>query len=284
MSKLLLIDPQNDFCDLPEDRLSGGNRPALPVAGAHADMLRTAAFIEAAGPALQSIVVTLDTHPRVAIERTTFWVDEAGAPVAPFTSITAQQVRQGLYRPVAPELVDPGLSGLDLRSWVIERLEQLEAAGRYTLMAWPVHCVAGTWGAAIHEDVDRALLKWERSSGQVVRKAPKGEYPLAEHYGVFEAEVPLQSVASTCFNTELAAKLDGPVLYVAGEALSHCVAASVEQLLRYRQGRGDGLVLLTDCMSPVAGFEDAARAFLERSRAAGAQLMTSEQALQQLKG
>ena len=43
---LLIIDPQNDFCDLPEayrpaDPLSGVRvQPALPVAGAHADMQR----------------------------------------------------------------------------------------------------------------------------------------------------------------------------------------------------------------------------------------------------
>ncbi|HEX7638517.1 MAG TPA: cysteine hydrolase, partial [Burkholderiaceae bacterium] len=46
--QLLVIDPQNDFCDLPADwcpadPLTGRPvAPALPVAGAHADMQRTA--------------------------------------------------------------------------------------------------------------------------------------------------------------------------------------------------------------------------------------------------
>ena len=51
--QLLIIDPQNDFCDLPADwgmadPLSGqGVRPTLPVTGAHADMQRLAALIRA---------------------------------------------------------------------------------------------------------------------------------------------------------------------------------------------------------------------------------------------
>ncbi len=38
--RLLLIDPQNDFCDLPPPA-----RPRLPVPGAHADMLRVGELI-----------------------------------------------------------------------------------------------------------------------------------------------------------------------------------------------------------------------------------------------
>src|SRR5688572_28700489 len=49
--QLLVIDPQNDFCDLPEtfrpaDPLTGQRvSPALPVAGAHADLQRLAGFV-----------------------------------------------------------------------------------------------------------------------------------------------------------------------------------------------------------------------------------------------
>ena len=37
-TQLLVIDPQNDFCDLPASHRHAGNAPSLPVAGAHADM------------------------------------------------------------------------------------------------------------------------------------------------------------------------------------------------------------------------------------------------------
>ena len=46
-TQLLIIDPQNDFCDLPPALCPPGEAPALPVAGAHADLQRLAAFIAA---------------------------------------------------------------------------------------------------------------------------------------------------------------------------------------------------------------------------------------------
>jgi len=58
-------------------------------------------------------------------------------------------------------------------------------------------------------------------------------------------------------------------LLVAGEALSHCVAASVQDLInRWDVQRLQRTVLLTDCMSPVPGFEAIGRQ-LEAARACG---------------
>ena len=63
-------------------------------------------------------------------------------------------------------------------------------------------------------------------------------------------------------------------LLVAGEALSHCVAASVDDLLaQLPPQRLQQTVLLTDCMSPVAGCEAMGEAFLQRARAAGVQTL-----------
>lgn len=290
LTKLLLIDPQNDFCDLPEGmlpKLGGVNSeplrvahsPALAVVGANDDMLRTAGFIRAVGASLHSITVTLDSHPFVAIERTTFWLDAYGKEVAPYTKITSASVIAGQFTPIHGERIEP-ISGLPLTQRVIELLQLLEAAGRYTLMVWPVHCVTGTWGANIHSAVASALAEWERTSAFPVDKVHKGQYPLVEHYGVFEAETPLSDVPSTRFNAVLANQLTYCVdlLFVAGQASSHCVAASVEQLLKFRRNRGEGIVLLTDCMSPVSGFEPDADAFFARAAAAGVGLMTSTEA------
>lgn len=284
---LLVIDPQNDFCDLPDSLLPnvGGEilKPALAVAGANADMERLAAFIGTAAPILTDVTVTLDSHPFVAIERPTFWRDAAGQEVAPFTQITAASVAAGTYVPVNGNRIEP-ISGKPLTERVIELLTRLEQAGRYTLMVWPVHCVTASWGASVHVSVDRALRSWERTAAAPVRKVHKGEYPLVEQYGVFEAETPIAEVPSTRFNGGLAASLtDGvDLLLVAGEASSHCVAASIEQLLRYRKGDGTGIVLMADCMSPVAGFEQAEKDFFARAEAAGVRLLTSEQVLDML--
>lgn len=72
MRQLLIIDPQNDFCDIAD--------AALPVAGVHADLQRLAGFVQAMP--LNAITVTLDSHASVAVERTTFWVDIASLGVA----------------------------------------------------------------------------------------------------------------------------------------------------------------------------------------------------------
>src|SRR5437868_12788359 len=103
--QLLVIDPQNDFCDLPEvyrpiDPLTGQRvAPALPVAGAHADMLRVAELIRAGSAGLTGIAVTLDSHHRFDIAHPTFWQTADGAAVGPFTPITAGQVRAGEFAP-----------------------------------------------------------------------------------------------------------------------------------------------------------------------------------------
>ena len=142
---LLIIDPQNDFCDLPPAHLAlnpltgRAHAPALPVPGAHADMQRLAGLIRAGGAGLGDITVTLDSHHHLDIAHPTFWRRrDAGAlaSVAPFTPISAQQVRDGEFQPRDPGALPRALAYLDA----------LEARGRYTLMVWPVHCEIGSWG------------------------------------------------------------------------------------------------------------------------------------------
>lgn len=262
--RLLIIDPQNDFCDTPPELRPAGAEPALAVTGAHADMLRLAAFIDKVGDSLERIVVTLDSHPFVAIERVTFWLDAQGQQVAPFTQITAADLQAGRFRPRFPS------AALQAKRVV----QELERIGRPGLIVWPVHCVTGTWGHTMHPAVARALNAWELRTGGTVRKVLKGEYPMAEHYGVFEAETPTMLAESTLFNEALADSLSFGIdeLLVAGEASSHCVAASIDQLVRHRKGDAAGITLLADCMSPVAGFGAAEAEFFKRAVAAGARI------------
>jgi len=285
-TQLLIIDPQNDFCDVPVgyrpvDPLTGAAvAPALPVAGAHADMLRTAQFISAAGPALQEITVTLDSHHQVDIAHPTFWrrggpssapgADGAG-DVPPFTQITAAQVRAGAFQPRDPAALPRTLAYLDA----------LESRGRYVLMVWPVHCEMGTWGHDVHADVRDAYNRWERARLRNVRKVSKGENPWTEHYSAIQAEVPDAQDEHTQLNAGLLAELDrAGLLFIAGEASSHCVRATTEHIVaNLPGGRPERIVLLTDCMSPVAGFEAQHQAFLDEMRARGVRLATSTEAL-----
>ncbi|MBR8652308.1 cysteine hydrolase [Achromobacter sp. Marseille-Q0513] len=279
--QLLIVDPQNDFCDLPDaylpvDPLSGQPvKPALPVAGAHADMQRLARFIDAAAPALTAITVTLDSHHRLDIAHPTFWRTGDGRPVAPFTSITAAQVRAGDFLPRHDDDLPRTLA----------YLQELEARKRYTLMVWPIHCEIGSWGHNVHADVRAAYSRWEDAGQHIVRKVPKGTNPWTEHYSALMAEVPDPDDPRTQLNRGLLDALDrAELLLIAGEAGSHCVKATVEDLAQHLPGgKLSRIVLLTDCMSPVTGFNAGQTAFLQRMRELGMQTRGSTDVLQSLR-
>ena len=270
--ELLIIDPQNDFCDLPEDLLprSAGLRPALPVPGAHADLQRVSTLIRAADRALSGITVTLDTHQRVDIAHPTFWCTGGGTAVAPFTPITASDVRAKRFVPRRSEHLGRVLAYLDA----------LEKLGRYTLMVWPIHCELGTWGHNVHPAVQAACQAWEEAHAENVTHVLKGQNPWTENYSALLAEVPLDDDPATQLNRGLIDRLDAVErLLICGEASSHCVRATTEHLVANLADptpqRLSRITLLTDCMSPVAGFETQHAEFLAGMAARGLSLSTS---------
>jgi nicotinamidase-related amidase len=259
---LLIIDPQVDFMDLAGS--------ALPVEGASADMERLAAFIDANGSHLDRITVTLDTHELHDIGHPVFWRKADGTMPAPFTPVSVEDVEQGR--------IDAAEAGH--RDYVRRYLRALKAGKRYGHMIWPVHCQIGSPGHAIHPAVLRALNAWETRSGVPARRVLKGQNRLTEHYSAVRAEVVDPRDPATATNRDLVASVveSGRVL-VAGEALSHCVKATVEDLVDEMPPgkRASGFTLLTDAMSPVSGFEAQGQAFLERMSQQGATLRTLAQ-------
>ncbi|AIY39247.1 Nicotinamidase [Collimonas arenae] len=275
---LLIIDPQNDFCDLPDAYLPGGvdaARPSLAVSGAHADMLRVAEIIGAGGDAINNISVTLDSHHRLDIAHPGFWSSAANAAVAPFTQISAADVRAGKYLPQNPQAL----------SRVLNYLDQLEAAGRYQLMVWPVHCEIGSWGQNVHAAVRHAYNRWEESTLRSVNMICKGANPWTEHYSAVQAEVPDPDDAATMPNRDFLDNLaQADCIYIAGEASSHCVRATVEHIVAdFGAANMAKLVLITDCMSPVNGFERQARDFIAAMTANGARSVSAAQVMAELR-
>lgn len=274
ITHLLIIDPQNDFCDLPEARRPAGRAPSLPVDGADADMQRLAALIRDTAGSFDAITVTLDSHHRLDIAHPTFWRRGDGADVTPFTEITARQVRAGEFRPRDAASLPRALAYLD----------SLEARGRYTLMVWPVHCEMGTWGHEVHADVSAACRAWEAQRGRAAHSVRKGENPWTEHYSAVLAEVPDADDPRTQLNAALIASLDrADRIVIAGEASSHCVRATTEHIVaNLPGGRPERLVLVTDCMSPVGGFAAQHDAFFAGMRALGVGLVTAAELRAQL--
>ncbi len=277
---LLVIDPQNDFCDLPAAYLPADPRagaliaPALPVPGAHADMLKVADLVNRGRDGLSGISATIDSHHRLDIAHPTFWTDGEKRDVLPFTQIAAADVRAGRYLPRDPLALQRVLAYLDA----------LELAGRYTLMVWPVHCEMGTWGHNVHADVQAAFDCWEDSALGTVNRVVKGTNPWTEHYSAILAEVPDEEDETTQLNScfiDLLSTADR--VFITGEAGSHCVKATTEHLVaNFDQRHLSKLVLVTDCMSAVTGFEAQHQAFIDDMVARGLQTAKAADVLPEL--
>ncbi|MCG6206063.1 hypothetical protein LPW26_15540 [Rhodopseudomonas sp. HC1] len=247
---LLVIDPQNDFMDIPEaavDSQVQGEGPrfrsALPVPGALADMERLATMIGRIGPRLCRVHVTLDSHRVIDVAHPAFWRDGDGLQAPPFTMITHADVSSGTWTPRNPEW----------RGRMLDYTAELERAGRFVLMVWPEHCLIGSWGHNIVEGLRDAVAKWERDNCATAEFITKGTNTFTEHYGALLAEVPDPADPSTQLNRALVSALQqAEIIAIAGEASSHCVAATVSQLVGHiGEQHVSKIHLLTDCMSPV---------------------------------
>lgn len=262
--RLFVIDPQNDFMDIAD--------AALPVPGANADMVRLAGFVQTMTSSIDDLVVTLDSHSSVGVERTTFWMHADGAAVSPFTQIKAVDVEDSTYLP----------RNKSLKPQVIEYLRSLEAGGERTLIVWPVHCVLGTWGHNLQGQLAQSIADWEYATGRTCEKVLKGLNTMTEQYSAFRAEVPSADDPRTQNNSVLMARLQqgSNWLVVGGEALSHCVAASGKDMFsQMSQDRLVKTIFLSDCMSPVTGFEAAGKRFLNEAKERGALVMSSQEAI-----
>jgi nicotinamidase-related amidase len=275
---LLLIDPQNDFCDIPAEAHPAnpmvlGERiaPALPVPGAHEDMLRVAALINRIGNKLHDVHVTLDSHNPLDIAHPSWWRNEKGDFPAPFTLISVDDVRNGVWRARNPLA----------QAHSLKYVETLAANARYLLIIWPEHCLIGSWGHNVHAAVASSLNDWARRRMEVVDYVTKGSNALTEHYSAVQAEVPDSSDPSTMLNSRLIKTLaDADIILIAGEALSHCVASTVRDIAdNFGEENIKKMVLLTDCASSVAGFEHLGDQFVEDMKLRGMQVSTSTEFL-----
>lgn len=261
--RLLIIDPQVDFCE-------GG---ALPVTGANADMERLAAMIDRLGSRIDDISVTLDSHRIIDIAHPAWWVDSQGNNPAPFTMISSADVASGRWTPRNPAW----------RARCLDYVRQLESNGKYVLLIWPPHCLIGSPGHNVHPALFAALRRWEEREFGAVNYVTKGTNPFTEHYSAVQAEVPDASDPTTMLNARLLTDLqDCDTLLIAGQALSHCVKSTVEDIANnIDAGEIRKFVFLQDCSSPVAAvpgspdFPAIGQAFVASMQARGMGVSTS---------
>jgi nicotinamidase-related amidase len=98
-----------------------------------------------------------------------------------------------------------------------------------------------------------ALCKWQRDEFALVDYVTKGSNPYTEHYGGLMAEVPDPNDPTTQLNTGLISTLQSAdMILIAGEALSHCVKETIDQIVANIGPDHVGkITILTDATSPV---------------------------------
>lgn len=231
---LLLIDMQVDFCH------PAGN---LYVPGALDDLRRTIEFIYRNAERITRITCSLDSHLPAQIFSPAWWTDAAGRHPAPFTIITADDVRSGLWRPRFAAAAS------------LRYVEELEQGHKKQLCIWPYHVQIGSPGHGLDPELWSAVF-WHSLARQIEPVwLTKGDVPLTEHYSILQPEVPVPDQPGGGLNQGLLDSLfKADVILVAGEAESHCVLETVEDLVEAFGGRRellDKIYLLRDCMSPV---------------------------------
>lgn len=250
---LVIIDPQNDFCD-PQG--------SLYVEGAEADIVRLSEYVRTMGASASGLFVSLDSHDDLAIFHPAFWTNAAGEHPSPFTPLTHGDFRSGKWKPASP-----------VNAPLVERtFGVMETRGETSLMIWPEHCVVSTRGHAIAAPLLAAFRDWRAQTGLAVRYVFKGENPYTDQFSVFEG---LDNTwPETAFDENLFAQLSRfDRLTFAGEALSHCVQDSILSYMRRLGGAKQTVRLLTDCTSPVRGFDR--QTPLDRLSAAGVTFVTT---------
>ncbi len=254
---LLIIDPQNDFCN-PGDA-NGTGRGSLYVDGAEKDMERLADWIRTNKDAVDFIGMTIDSHQPNDISHPNFWADKDGNFPVPFTVITSADVESGKW------------SARFSPQKCLNYLQELEKQGEYPHVIWPVHCLIGSTGAAVYQPLMDAIVEWT-IRGKFYQTVAKGTFPFTEHFGAFRAQIPDATRPETQLNQALLKNLEMyQNIYLAGEAKSHCVANSLKQVLDEAPDLAHKIIVLEDTMSNVAGFETLADPIYKKAEEMGVQ-------------
>lgn len=298
---VLIIDAQNTFCHPDGELYVAG----MNGQGAVDDSVRMVEFLYRNLDRITRIHATLDTHRAYAVFHPTFLVDQHGNHPAPFTQVSHQDVVSGVWQP-SPLMVSAlktDAASFDMtaaRRHLEHYTATLEAAGRYQLTIWPFHGMIGDKGHALVSGLAEAMAFHGFVRGAQPGIEVKGTHPLVENYSILGPEV-TQLFDGTPIgrNTQLLRQLtEFDVLVIMGQAKSHCVAWTIDDLLREVVAIDPALArkvyLVEDCTTAIVVKDPAgnvvydygpdAEAAFDRFRAAGMHLVRSTEPMENWPG
>jgi nicotinamidase-related amidase len=288
---LLAVDIQNTFC-IPEFELFVAGRSG---SGAVDDNRRLCEFIYRNLGAITQIFPSLDTHHAMQVFHAIWLVDEHGNHPAPYTLVSADDVVNGRWRVNAAVAEALGI-GVDYAArHLAHYTRRLAEGGKYDLTIWPYHAMLGGIGHALVSAVEEAVFFHGIARVSSPEFQVKGDNPLTEHYSMLGPEVTEGPDGDGLGrrNTELIARLlTFDAVVVGGQAKSHCLAWTIDNLLEdddLRQELAERIYLLEDCTSPVVvpgivDYTDEADAAFERFEVAGMHVVRSTDPIERWPG
>ncbi|MCL5024733.1 MAG: isochorismatase [Nitrospirae bacterium] len=280
---LVAVDVQNTFC-IPGFELYVAGRSGT---GAVDDNRRLCEFIYRNLAVITEICPTMDTHRVMQIFHPLWLVNDKGEHPAPFTLVSEEDILKGLWK-FNPTLCSSlGITEEYGRRHILYYTRKLKEGGKYDLTIWPYHAMLGGIGHALVASVEEAIFFHSVARSSQPDFHVKGDRPLTEHYSVLGPEV-LQGQRdepigqkSDKFYKKL---LEFDAVVIAGQAKSHCVAWTIDDLLKDILAGDRSLVekvyLLDDCTSSVVvpgvmDYTEQAEAAFERFADAGMHVVHS---------
>jgi nicotinamidase-related amidase len=288
---LVCVDVQNTFC-IPGFELFVAGRSGT---GAVDDNTRLCEFLYRNLASITAIIPTLDTHQAMQIFHAAWLVDAEGRHPEPYTLVTPEDVESGRWRvnPAAAE--SAGIEADYAERQLVDYTRKLAERGKYNLTIWPYHAMLGGVGHALVPAVEEAIFFHTIARSSQPAFQVKGDNPLTEHYSMLGPEI-----TEGPDGERIAGKNDLLIqqlllydaIVVAGQAKSHCVAWTIDDLLEGDDARERALAprtyLLEDCTSPVVvpgmDYTDEADAAFERFAAAGMHVVRSTEPIESWPG
>jgi len=289
---LMPVDVQNTFC-IPDFELYVGGRSGT---GAIDDNRRLCQFIYRNLGTISEICPTLDTHGAMQIFHSVFLINDQGEHPPAYSLVSLADIEQGVWKFNPALSRHLGVSAAEGQAYLEHYARQVSGSSKYDLTVWPYHAMLGGIGHALVSALEEAIFFHSIARYSQPDMQIKGHNPFTENYSVLSPEVMTNPAGETIAakNTAFTQKLMAfDAIIIGGQAKSHCVAWSIEDLLTEMLAVDESLVqkvyLLDDCSSPVVipeviDYTDDAEAAYARFAEAGMHVVRSTEPVMEWPG